>query len=92
MSASGAGSSTVNQLHLEPPRSAEDIYNDTYPDNDSVEIQEPTCWLRQLVHQHRQAQTDLQRLRQICGGEYDQSHRRIRSIERNYESIFQSVR
>ena len=41
MSASGAGSSTVNQLHLEPPRSAEDIYNDTYPDNDSVEIQEP---------------------------------------------------
>ena len=92
MSASGAASSTVNQLHLEHPRSAEDIYNDTYPDNDSVDIQEPACWLRQLVHQHRQAQTDLQRLRQICGGEYDRSDRRIRSIERNYESIFQSVR
>jgi len=91
MSASGAASSTVNQLHLEHPRSAEDIYNDTYPDNDSVEIQEHACWLRQLVHQHRQAQTNLKCLRQICGGEYDRTDRRIRSIGRNYESLFQSV-
>jgi len=60
MSASGAASSTLNQLRLEQPRSAEDIYNDTYPDNDSVEIQQPASWLRQLVHQHWLAQADLQ--------------------------------
>ena len=70
----------------------ENIYNNTYPDDDSVEIQEHASWLHQLAHQHRLAQDDLQRFRQICGGEFDRSDRSIRAIERNYEILFQRVR
>jgi hypothetical protein len=92
MSATGAASSTVNLLRLEHPRSANDVYNDTYPNNDSVEIHEPASWLRQLAHQHRLAQADLQRFRQICGGEFDRNERHIRSIERSYETLLQGVR
>jgi len=83
MSASGAASSTVNLLRLERPRRVDD---------DSVEIQEPASWLRQLAHQHRLAQDDLQRFRQICGGEFDRNDRSIRVIERNYVILFQGVR
>jgi hypothetical protein len=91
MSATGAASSTVNLLRLEHPRSATDVYNDTYPNNDSVEIHEPASWLRQLAHQHQLAQADLQRFHQICGGEFDRNDRQIRSIERSYELLFQGI-
>ena len=91
MSVTGVASSTVDMLRLEYPRNLENIYNDTYPDNDSVEIREPASWLRQLAHQHQLAQTDLQRLHHICGGEFDQNDRRIRSIERTYETLFQGL-
>ena len=79
-------------LRLEHPRTIEDVYNDTYPDNDIVEIREPASWLRQLAHQHLLAQTDLQRLRQVCGGEFDRTNRCIRSIERSDETLFQGLR
>jgi hypothetical protein len=92
MSATGAASSTVNLLRLEHPRSDEDVYNDIYPNNDSVEIHEPASWLRQLAHQHQLAQADLQRFRQICGGEFDRTDRHIRSIERSYDVLFQGIR
>jgi hypothetical protein len=92
MSATGAVSSTVNLLRLEYPRSADDINNDTYPNNDSVEIHEPASWLRQLAHQHQLAQADLLRFRQICGGEFDRNDRQTRSIERSYEVLLQGVR
>jgi len=59
MSATGAASSTVDMLRLEHPRTIEDVDNDTYPDNDIVEIREPASWLPQLAHQHLLAQTDL---------------------------------
>jgi len=91
MSATGAASSTVDMLRLEHPRTIEDVDNDTYPDNDIVEIREPASWLRQLAHQHLLAQTDLQRLRQVSGGEFDRTNGRIRSIERSYETLFQGL-
>jgi hypothetical protein len=91
MSATGAAPSTIDMLRLEHPRTIEDVYNDTYPNNDIVEIREPASWLRQLAHQHLLAQTDLQRLRQVCGGEFDRTNRRIRSIERSYETLFQGL-
>jgi hypothetical protein len=92
MSATGAASSTVNLLRLEHPRSADDIYNDTYPNNDSVEIHEPASWLRQLAHQYQLAQADLLQFHQICGGECDRNDRPIRSMERSYEVLLQGVR
>jgi len=91
-SATGAASSTVDMLRLEHPRTIEDVYNDTYLNNDIVEIREPASWLRQLAHQHLLAQTDLQRLRQVCGGDFDRTNHRIRSIERSYETLFQGLR
>jgi len=69
MSFTGAASSTIDMLPLEYPRNIGNIYNDTYPENVSVEIREPASWLRQLAHQRQLAQTDLQRLHHICGGE-----------------------
>jgi hypothetical protein len=92
MSTTGAASSNVNMLRLEYPRNADEVYNDTSPVNDTVEIREPASWLRQLVHQHHQAQADLHRLRQICGGQFDRDDRRIRAIERNYVSLFEGMR
>jgi hypothetical protein len=92
MSVTRAASSTVDMLRLEYPRNIENIYNDTYPNNDIVEIREPASWLRQLVHQHLLAQTDLQHLRHVCGGEFDRNDRRIQSIERSYETLFQGLR
>jgi len=73
MSASGATFSTVNLLRLKHPRSMKNIYNNTYPDDDSVEIQEPASWLHQLAHQYWLAQDDLQPFRQICEGEFDRN-------------------
>jgi len=35
---SGAASSTVNLLHLKNPHTVENIKNNTYPDDNSVEI------------------------------------------------------
>jgi hypothetical protein len=91
-SITGAASSSVNMLRLEYPRHTEEVYDDTDPSNDTVEIRKPASWLRQLVHQHKQAQTDLQRLRQICGGQFIRSDRQIRTIERNYEVLFEAMR
>jgi hypothetical protein len=88
----GATSSNVNMLHLKYPRNTAEVYNDTSPGNNTVEIREPTSWLRQLVHQYHQAQADLHRLRQICVGQFDGDDRRIRAIEQNYDSLFESMR
>lgn len=92
MSTTGAASSNIDMLRLEYPRNIDDIYNDTEPNNDTVDIPDPANWLRQLVHQHQQAQSDLQRLREVCGGQFDRNDRRIRAIERNYETLFESIR
>jgi len=91
MSFTGAASSTIDMLPLEYPRNIGNIYNDTYPENVSVEIREPASWLRQLAHQRQLAQTDLQRLHHICGGEFDQNDHRIRSTERSYKTLFQGL-
>jgi len=91
MSASGAISSTINLLHPEYLRSVESIYNNTYPDDDSIQIQEPASWLCQLAHQHRLAQNNLQRFQQICEEELDGINHSIQTIERNYKILFQGV-
>jgi len=88
----GAASSTVDMLRLEHPRTIEDVYNDTYPNGDIAEIQEPVTWLRQLAHQHLLAQTDLQRFRHLCGREFDRNDHSIRAIKRNYEILCQGIR
>ena len=92
MSVTGAASSTIDMLRLEYLQNIENIYNDTYPENNSVELREPVSWLCQLAHQHQLAQTDLQQLHHICGGEFDQNDCRICSIERSYETLFLGLR
>jgi hypothetical protein len=92
MSATEAASSTVNLLRLEHPHRTNNVYNDTYPSNDSVEIHEPDSWLRQLAYQPQLAQTDLQRFCQICGGEFNRNNRHIHSIEQSYEALLQGIR
>jgi len=92
MSVTGAASSTVDMLRLEHPRTIEDIYSDTYPNGDIAEIRDPASWLRQLAHQYLLAQTDLQWLHHLCGRGFDRNDPRIRTIERNYETLCQGVR
>ena len=92
MSVTGAASSTVDMLRLEHPRTIEDIYSDTYSNGDIAEIRDPASWLRQLAHQYLLAQTDLQRLHHLCGRGFDRTDPRIRTIERNYETLCQGVR
>jgi len=60
MSVTGAASSTIDMLCLKYPRNIKNVYNDTNPENNSIEIWEPVSCLRQLAHQHQLAQTDLQ--------------------------------
>jgi len=86
-----AASSTIDMLCLEYPQNIKNVYNNTYPENDSVEIQEPASWLHQIAYQHQLAQTDLQQLHHICGGEFDQNDRRIRSSKRSYETLSQGL-
>jgi len=52
MSVTGAATFAIDMLCLEYPRNIKNVYNDTYPENNSVEIREPASWLRQLAHQH----------------------------------------
>jgi len=92
MSVTRAASSTIDMLCLEYPQNIKNVHNDTYPENDSVEIWEPLSCLHQLAHQHQLAQTDLQRPHHICGGKFDQNDHCIRSIERSYQTLFQGLR
>jgi len=85
-------SSNVNMLCLEYPRDVDTILNDTEGTTWMVDITDSPSWLRQMVHQHQQAQNDLQQLFLACGSRFDQDDHQIYRIKWNYQVLYDGVR
>jgi len=82
--------SNVDMLRLEYPQTAMEVYNDVETDQPTIDLPNPTAWVRLLVTQHQQAQWDLEKLHGMCGDAYDRANRRIIAIERNYHLLSQA--
>ena len=81
----------VDMLRLEAPATRLQITDGRPTTGPIVEILRPASWLRTLVHQHEQAQTDLRQLYQACGNQFDQNDGRIRQIERAYDTLYRGT-
>ena len=81
-----------NLLWLEAPRDLLQITNGTPRPKQAVEIANPAVWIRTLVHQQQQAESDLQRLTELCGDAYDRTDRRTREIEQAYQTLADGTR
>jgi hypothetical protein len=84
-------SSDVDMLRLEAPVTRLQITNGTEPTSPAIELRQPASWVRTLVQQHQQARQDIQQLYELCGGQIDQSDRRIREIERAYDTLYRGT-
>jgi len=60
-------------LRLETPQDLLQITDGTPRLEQAVEIANSAVWVRTLVHQQRQAESDLQRLTELCGDAYDRT-------------------
>jgi len=85
-------SSDFNMLRLEAPRDLLQITSGTPSPEQSVELANPAVWVRTLVHQQRQAESDLRRLTELCGDAYNRTDRRTQEIERAYQTLAESTR
>jgi len=79
--------SDFNMLRLEAPRDLLQITSGTPNPEQAVELANPAVWVRTLVNQLRQAESDLQRLTKLCGNAYDRTDQRTREIERAYQTM-----
>jgi len=70
-------SSDFNMLRLEAPCDLLQITDATPGPEQAVEIANPTVWVRTLVRQQRQTESDLQQLTELCGDAYDRTDRRM---------------
>jgi len=84
--------SDFNLLRLEAPRYLLQITNGTPRPEQAVEIANPAVWVRTLVHQQRQAESDLQRLTELCGDAYKRTDRRTQEIEQAYQTLAEGTR
>jgi hypothetical protein len=82
-----APSSNVDMLRLEYPRTAMEVYNDQESDQTTIDMPNPSAWLRLLIQQQQQAQWDLEQLFNICGDAYDRADRGVVAIERTYGQL-----
>jgi len=60
-------SSDFNMLQLATPRDLLQITDGSPRPEQAVEIANPAVWVRTLVRQQQQAESDLQRLTELCG-------------------------
>jgi len=81
-----------NMLQLEAPRDLLQITDGTPRPEQAVEIANPAVWVRTLIHQQRQAESDLQRLTELYGDAYNRSDRRTREIEQAYQTLAEGTR
>jgi hypothetical protein len=91
MSANGGGSSNITMMRLEYPQTVSEVIQFVEPRLDTVEIRDPPGWLRQLVYQHEQAKCDLQHLYELSGNQLDCNDHCIRTIERNYATMYHGL-
>jgi len=85
-------SSDFNMLRLEAPRDLLQITDGISRPEQAVEISNPAVWVRTLVHQQRQAESDLRRLTELCGDTYDRTDRRTQEIEQAYQTLAEGTR
>jgi len=85
-------SSDFNMLRLEAPRDLLQITSGTPSPEQSVELANPAVWVRTLVHQQRQAESDLRRLTELCGDAYNRTDRRTQEIEQAYQTLAEGTR
>jgi len=79
-------------LRLEAPRDVLQITDGTPRPQQVVEIANPAVWVRTLVRQKQQAESDLQQLTELCGDAYDKTDRRTRQIEQAYQTLAEGTR
>jgi len=79
-------------LRLEAPRDLLQITSGTPKTEQGVEIANPVVWVRTMVHQRRQAESDLRRLTELCGDAYDRTDRRTQEIEQAYQTLAEGTR
>jgi len=87
-----ATSSDFNMLRLEAPRDLLQITSGTPKTEQAVEIANPAVWVRTMVHQRQQAESDLRRLTELCGDAYDRTDRRTQEIEQAYQTLAEGTR
>jgi len=85
-------SSDFNMLRLEAPHDLLQITNGTPRPEQAVEIANPTVWVRTLVCQQQQAESNLQRLTELCGDADDRTDRQTREIEQAYQTLAEGTR
>ena len=85
-------SSDFNMLRLEAPRDLLQITNGSPRPEQAVEIANPAVWVRTLVCQQQQAESDLQSLTELCGDAYDRTDRQTWEIEQAYQSLTEGTR
>jgi len=74
-------------LRLEAPRDLLQITDGTPRPEQAVEIANPAVWVRTLVRQQQQAESDLQQLTELCGDAYDRTDQRTREIEQAFQTL-----
>jgi len=79
-------------LQLEAPRNLLQITDGTPRQEQTVEIANPTVWVRTLVRQQQQGKNDLQWLIELCGDIYDRTDRRTGKIEQAYQTLAEGTR
>jgi len=84
--------SDFNMLRLEAPRDLLQITDGASEPEQAVEITNPAVWVRTLVRQQWQAESDLQWLPELCGDAYDRTDRRTREIEQAYQTLAEGTR
>jgi len=77
-------SSDFNMLWLEAPRDLLQITDGTPRSEQAVEIANLAVWVWTLVDQQWQADSDLQRITELCGDAYDRTNQRTPEIEQAY--------
>jgi len=85
-------SSDFNMLRLEAPRDLFKITDGTPRLKQAVEITNPAVWVRTLVYQQQQAESNLQRLTELCGDAYDRTDRQKWEIEQAYQTLAEGTR
>jgi len=86
--------SDFNMLRLEALRDLLQIMDEmtTEPQEQSLELANPTVWLRTLVKQQKQAEEDLKELVRACGNTVDHTDQRIQRIEHAYQALAEGTR
>jgi len=79
-------------LRLEAPCDLLQITDGTPRPEQAVEIAKPAVWVRTLVHQQRQAESDLQWLTELCDDAYDGTDQRTLEIEQAYQTLAEGTR